>query len=1236
MRRNSPLRRRLSNSVTQTVERYSTNLKRLARRIPRVLPLIDGLFESRPSSMTSAGRTPLGLGQRRLMTEPLEERRLLSVTTSYVDDTLVWDVAHGGDMDSSGDLSINDIVIYAQGESGVTDNLIYGTNAFSSIQAAIAETDSGGTVNVAAGSYSENLVVNKQITLQGDGSDTTTYIDAGGGIGIDVAAGGTSETERLQIDGFHITNASNGIRFDAQVSHVTLSDMLVDASTYGIEVHNSGDVYDLVLDDVTSTQNNVGFRVATTGKVEKLAVENSHFDNNNIGFYINASSGSTTNEADFTDITVTNSTFNNNVQKGIYVEKLDHATFDGVMIDGNGNTYYTAWAAGMDVNLKYGDFEEIVIQNSSITDNGKGDFTNGVGMTIKARNQGGYAGNPATLDGVTVYGNIISDNWVGLRLGEPGANSTGLSNVNVTQNNLAGNLTTIALDNQSINEINATANWWGHISGPHETAGNQGGLGATLIRAAAAGVVDYSPWLIDGSEAAGEDSTLGFQRDLILDVYGSSEAGWGNVSLADNDFRRLANALGTAVDGMTIQLHGTFDWRDTANGGSDPNDYAATAWANGVDGVTGTDDYYTILAQPDAQNVTLTAPALGDATIQGPGDLESEVFEGFLTLWGDDYSGWEISNLEIFDFDTTIGMFYSGQNDFDNVSVLNNHIRMATDTIGAAGSDEEVWQNIAIHLGFGDHQTIQGNLIDVPGDGVSDSGNDIYAKSNVLQSNTSGGSLYEGLLIDDNTVQILNAQSADPEKIRGIWDNSHNHSANITVSNNTWTNLDPANDPALNRQEAFWITSHSSDTTTVTYSGNQVDGANIGIKWLGDPEYSGNDFSAHEAVEIDGNTLNNVNTGILVQSSGLANITGNTINGSATGILVSDGATATVTGNDFDSSTNDNATDLLIDTDAGTVTIAAGNQFAGDDYFIDNRTAQDIDLTSATSFDVSDPLRDDNFEIEDKMFHGPDNGSSGVITWVSGNLFVTEPGTGGNDESIQDAVDTATAGDTLTIENGLYTESNILVDKAMTIQGESRDGVTVAPAFADDNSDSTTGGVISNAFLIAHDTVTIKDLTIDGAANTALAGDHNFRHAIITDYGSGTYSELVADNLSIKNIYRKGIGLYSGDGHATGNQITNSSFDHVGDTSPAWEGTFAIAAFGADVQIIDNTITNSAAGVGTNYFDSAYKPQVTITGNSFSRHRLPPAACEPSVWTSAVWRQAARSAEQAHWPTRST
>ena len=58
-----------------------------------------------------------------------------------------------------------------------------------------------------------------------------------------------------------------------------------------------------------------------------------------------------------------------------------------------------------------------------------------------------------------------------------------------------------------------------------------------------------------------------------------------------------------------------------------------------------------------------------------------------------------------------------------------------------------------------------------------------------MQSNTSGGAVYDGLLIDGNILRVLDAQSANPARILGIWDNAHGHSSNITVSNNQFLHL---------------------------------------------------------------------------------------------------------------------------------------------------------------------------------------------------------------------------------------------------------------------------------------------------------------------------------------------------------------------------------------------------------------------------------------------------------------
>jgi len=77
------------------------------------------------------------------------------------------------------------------------------------------------------------------------------------------------------------------------------------------------------------------------------------------------------------------------------------------------------------------------------------------------------------------------------------------------------------------------------------------------------------------------------------------------------------------------------------------------------------------------------------------------------------------------------------------------------------------------------------------------------------------------------------------------------------------------------------------------------------------------------------------------------------------------------------------------------------------------------------------------------------------------------------------------SGSTVYLANGLYKESNSVVDQTMTVQGESRDGVVIAPG-AEDTGDychhvwavATSRGLWSIA-----DNVTIKDLTVDGTAN---------------------------------------------------------------------------------------------------------------------------------------------------------
>jgi len=331
----------------------------------------------------------------------------------------------------------------------------------------------------------------------------------------------------------------------------------------------------------------------------------------------------------------------------------------------------------------------------------------------------------------------------------------------------------------------------------------------------------------------------------------------------DNDYTRINDVIQAVGDGVSVELEGTFDWTEP---------FADASWRKGSDGTASTADDYGIEAPAGFDNVTIRAATLGDAVIHGPGDLPGESFEGFLFLYGGTFHGWTVENLHIRGFDWSVAMFCcsgpGGLHQYDDVSVLGNLIEVPVDRSPHVAPDDS-FQNVAIHLGFGDRQTISGNEIIMPGTGTSDTSDPdpashSFAASVGLQSNTSGGA-YEGLAITDNHLRITGAQSADPERIYGIWENGHAHTSNITVAGNLFLNEHADNDPALNRQRAFRITSHSSDTTTVLYQGNRVEGANIAFHWLGD----GYDFeppATVQPVEVVANVILGNGTGVFVHS----------------------------------------------------------------------------------------------------------------------------------------------------------------------------------------------------------------------------------------------------------------------------------------------------------------------------------------------------------------------------------
>ncbi|MEK7601818.1 MAG: right-handed parallel beta-helix repeat-containing protein [Patescibacteria group bacterium] len=162
---------------------------------------------------------------------------------------------HSSNPSATGD-SVSDNVDYSpwlDGPSGVERNhnveVVGGAN-YNSIQEAIDDADEGDTINVAAGTYEENLTVNKNLTLVGtDGAAETTIGDDGDDVAVLTI---TSDVTELEISGFTITGGGRGITTSGNLTNAILNihDVVVTGND-SAGIYLSGD--DAQLIDTTVT-----------------------------------------------------------------------------------------------------------------------------------------------------------------------------------------------------------------------------------------------------------------------------------------------------------------------------------------------------------------------------------------------------------------------------------------------------------------------------------------------------------------------------------------------------------------------------------------------------------------------------------------------------------------------------------------------------------------------------------------------------------------------------------------------------------------------------------------------------------------------------------------------------------------------------------------------------------------------------------------------------------------------
>ncbi|MGD0283897.1 MAG: right-handed parallel beta-helix repeat-containing protein, partial [Dissulfurispiraceae bacterium] len=234
MKRKKPQRRGISNFHLKNHTEQDEKKRQCSNLIPSSLhsgdwqsmPIVSGLInyfkKLRGEKRRPSPRYSMGLGMRRLTNEPLEARCLLSI--GYVDspgDYNINPITHKAgdwvvtsDINTPNVLDAGDTVTWQAGISGKeTPGLVWGSTAFGTIQSAIAVT-ALDTVNVAPGSYSEALTINRSLTLQGDGATGASQTVLNGdssNVGVNISGSGVS----VAMGGFAIQNWDSGVWIDS-------------------------------------------------------------------------------------------------------------------------------------------------------------------------------------------------------------------------------------------------------------------------------------------------------------------------------------------------------------------------------------------------------------------------------------------------------------------------------------------------------------------------------------------------------------------------------------------------------------------------------------------------------------------------------------------------------------------------------------------------------------------------------------------------------------------------------------------------------------------------------------------------------------------------------------------------------------------------------------------------------------------------------------------------------------
>jgi len=387
---------------------------------------------------------------------------------------------------------------------------------YTSIQAAINAAAPGATITIGAGSYFENVVVNKPVTLKGSGTTTVIYPASSAPICSpgSLCGGAASNIVLVEADNVTITNLRLQGDNPNLTSGVVVGGEDIDARNGIITNHAAGVYNNLTVSKVkitgiylrgiyASSGGSFNFNHDTITNVQGEAASIAMFNFGGSGVMAN-NKVSTANDAISANHSTGTQFLNNLITKsgsGVHTDNNGDSGGSADLIKGNKVRECNTDGYGIFVFVPYlsptvegnkikGCYVGLAAYGGAVAGQGPsfvGNSVNGLGAT--------------TTDPNGTYGAYLSTDQLGFGSGDMNATLTGNTLVHAGTGMLAtqqaGSQATVSASGNSLvadatgangdsgTSVNAANNWWGCPQGP-----NMGGHCTT-----ATGTVQFTPWL---------------------------------------------------------------------------------------------------------------------------------------------------------------------------------------------------------------------------------------------------------------------------------------------------------------------------------------------------------------------------------------------------------------------------------------------------------------------------------------------------------------------------------------------------------------------------------------------------------------------------------------------------------------------------------------------------------------------------------------------------------------------